>query len=330
VVLGQETLGEGRIGTAMQTVPEQRRGTREPAGSPATAADGRSHILIEVGWLVFLVWIYDWLQDLAPLRRTLAFANAHSVLSFETRIGLDPERALNHWLAHEHVLAFISSNFYSNAILAVTFGFAAYIWWCRPDIYRRLRNDLVLANLIGFAVFWAYPVAPPRMLPGFVDVVVQAGGLGAWHNTLIRHADQFAAMPSMHLAYAVWCSLVAWRLARRRATKVAAGVFGIGYPLLTALIVIGTANHYLLDVVAGTATVAVSVLVLEGVPGAVRRRRALRAGPEPTSTEPKMPVAALTSPRSRPAARRRPETTETWPRFESFQPVRHKDTSSPL
>jgi hypothetical protein len=134
----------------------------------------------------------------------------------------------------------------------------------------------------------------------------------------------------MHLAYAVWCSLVAWRLARRRATKVAAGVFGIGYPLLTALIVIGTANHYLLDVVAGTATVAVSVLVLEGVPGAVRRRRALRAGPEPTSTEPKMPVAALTSPRSRPAARRRPETTETWPRFESFQPVRHKDTSSPL
>src|ERR1019366_347844 len=88
-----------------------------------------------------------------------------------------------------------------------TFGFAAYIWWCRPDIYRRLRNDLVLANLIGFVVFWAYPVAPPRMMAGFVDVVVKAGGLGAWHGASIKHADQFAAMPSMHLGYAVWCSL---------------------------------------------------------------------------------------------------------------------------
>ncbi len=232
----------------------------------------RSPILLELTWLVFLVWIYDWLQDLAPLRRTLAFDNAHRVLSFETRLGLDPERALDHWLSNQHVLAFLASNFYSNAIFAVTFAFAAYLWWCRPDLYRPLRNDLVLANLIGFAVFWAFPVAPPRMLPGFIDVVVKAGGLGAWHDTLIRHADQFAAMPSMHLGYAVWCSLVAWRLARRRGSRRVALAFAIGYPLMTALVVIGTGNHYLLDVVAGVSTVVVSVLVIEVLPGWLRRR----------------------------------------------------------
>ena len=105
------------------------------------------------------------------------------------------------------------------------------LWWSRPDLYRPLRNDLVLTNLIGFAVFWAFPVAPPRMLPGFIDVVAKSGGLGSWHDSLIKHADQLAAMPSMHIGYAVWCSLVAWRLARKHSGKVAALVFGIGYPV---------------------------------------------------------------------------------------------------
>jgi hypothetical protein len=238
----------------------------------------RTPILFELAWLVFLVWIYDWLQDLAPLRKTLAFDHARSVLSFEARLGIDVERTLDHWLAHQNVLAFLASNFYSNAIFAVTFAFAAYLWWRRPDLYRPLRNDLVLANLIGFAVFWAYPVAPPRMLPGFIDVVVKAGGLGAWHDTLIRHADQFAAMPSMHLGYAVWCSLVAWRLARRRSSKRLALAFGIGYPLLTALVVLGTGNHYVVDVVAGIATVVLAVLILEVLPGPLRHRLAESAG----------------------------------------------------
>ena len=121
----------------------------------------------------------------------------------------------------------------------------------------------MLANLIGFAVFWAYPVAPPRMLPGFIDVVQKAGGLGAWHDTLMKHADQFAAMPSMHLGYAVWCGIVAWRLAQRRGARVGAMVFAIGYPLLTALVVISTANHYLLDVLAGIGTIVVAIVVVK-------------------------------------------------------------------
>jgi hypothetical protein len=153
----------------------------------------------------------------------------------------------------------------------VTFAFAAVLWWSRPDIYRPLRNDLVLTNLIGFAVFWAFPVAPPRMLPGFVDVVSKSGGLGSWHGSLIKHADQLAAMPSMHIGYAVWCSLVAWRLARKHSAKVAALVFGIAYPLLTALVVMSTGNHYLVDVLAGAACAAVAVFAIEVAPRLLRR-----------------------------------------------------------
>jgi hypothetical protein len=200
----------------------------------------------------------------------LAFVNARALLSFEKRVGLDPEKVLDHWLAHQHVLPFIVSTFYSNGIFVVTFAFAAVLWWSRPDLYRPLRNDLVLTNLIGFAVFWAFPVAPPRMLSGFVDVVAKSGGVGSWHGSLIKHADQLAAMPSMHIGYAVWCSLVAWRLARKHSAKVAAVVFGIAYPLLTALVVMSTGNHYLLDVLAGAACAAIAVLAIEVAPRLLR------------------------------------------------------------
>ena len=231
----------------------------------------RSPLVIELSVIVFLGWIYDWLQDLAPVRLGLALHNGEAVLSFEQRLHIAPERYLDRWLNHHYLLAYVSSDFYDNAIFGVTLALAAWIWWRRPDIYRPLRNDLVLANLIGFAVFWLYPVAPPRMLPGFTDIVEKVGGLGSWHNALISHADQLAAMPSMHLAWAVWCSLVVWRLAGKQGWRGAALAFGIAYPLVTAWVVLATGNHYLMDVLAGTTVTAVSVVAVELGPKLVRR-----------------------------------------------------------
>jgi hypothetical protein len=251
------------VGSVIEVNPSSVEAPPELVIVPSPEKAKRRPISAEIGWLLFLVFIYDWLQDLAPLRRNLAFVNARALLSFEKSVGLDPERALDHWLAQQHVLPFILSTFYSNGIFVVTFTFAAVLWWRRPDLYRPLRNYLVLTNLIGFAVFWAFPVAPPRMLEGYIDVVAKSGGLGSWHGSLIKHADQLAAMPSMHIGYAVWCSLVAWRLARKHSAKVAAVVFGIGYPLITALVVMATGNHYLVDVLAGAACAAIAVLAVE-------------------------------------------------------------------
>jgi hypothetical protein len=232
--------------------------------------------------IVFLGWIYDWLQDLAPVRLGLALRNGRAILSFEERLHIAPERYLDHWLSHHYWVAYISSDFYDNAIFVFTAALAVWLWWRRPDIYRPLRNDLVLANLIGFAVFWQFPVAPPRMLPGFTDIVEKVGGLGSWHNALISHADQLAAMPSMHLAWAVWCSIVLWRLAGKSRWRWAALAVGVAYPLATAWVVLGTANHYLMDVVAGSACTAVSLVIVElawprAWPRALKSLRGLRA-----------------------------------------------------
>jgi hypothetical protein len=262
---------DGPVPARAPLKPETKGAANGPVHAPLPK---RSPLVVELAVIAFLGWIYDWLQNLAPLRMGEALRHGQGILSFEERFHISPERYLDNWLTHHYVLAYISSDFYDNAIFGVTLGLAAWIWWRRPDIYRPLRNDLVLANLIGFAVFWLYPVAPPRMLPGFTDVVEKVGGLGSWHNTLISHADQLAAMPSMHLAWAVWCSLVIWRLASEGAWRRAALVVGIAYPLSTALVVMATANHYLMDVLAGTATTVVAIAVVELGPKAVRRVKA--------------------------------------------------------
>lgn len=223
----------------------------------------RTPLLLELGIVAFLGWVYDWLENLAPLRHSLALQHGRDILSFERHLGISPELAMDHWLAAQHVLAYIAADFYDNAIFLVTLLLAAWIWWRRPDIYRPLRNTLVLANLIGFSVFYLYPVAPPRMLHGFIDVVEKTGGLGAWHNELIKHADQLAAMPSMHLAWAVWCSLVAWRLGSRKWKRVLARTFALVYPVVTTLTVLATGNHYVLDVVAGAGCTVLSALAAD-------------------------------------------------------------------
>ncbi|HYA44000.1 MAG TPA: phosphatase PAP2 family protein [Acidimicrobiales bacterium] len=257
--------------------PREARAPVTGSAVSRAARPKRSPILVELAVIACLVWIYDWLQNLAPLRRELALRHAVQLLSMEQRLHIAPEEHLDHWLLGHPLLAEVASNFYDNAIFFVTLGLVVWIWWRSPDLYRPLRNYLVLANLIGFSVFWAYPLAPPRMLAGFADVVEKYPGLGGWHNELLTHADQLAAMPSMHLAWGVWSSLAIWQLWGRSGGRTWARLLVIGiavlYPLVTAWDVMATGNHYLLDVLAGVATTAISVAAVQAASPLLSRWR---------------------------------------------------------
>jgi PAP2 superfamily protein len=221
-------------------------------------ADGRAPLWIELAVIGWLFWLYDVINDWAPIRQLLAVRNAMGVLSLEHSLHLDPELALNRWLAAHSVVAVPASYYYFFAHAVVTFGVLAWLWWSRPALYIRLRTQLVIINLIAFVVFWRYPLAPPRMFPGlgYHDVIATSHALVSWHSgALVHDADQLAAMPSLHVAWAAWCGLALWQLYRRRAVAVLA----IAYPLLTAFVVIATGNHYLLDVIAGFATVLLAL-----------------------------------------------------------------------
>ncbi|HEY5390425.1 MAG TPA: phosphatase PAP2 family protein, partial [Solirubrobacteraceae bacterium] len=207
--------------------------------------------------IAWLFWLYDVINNAAPLRLALARRNAVGLLSLERTLGLDFERTLNHWLAGHMTLGSIASYYYFFTHGMVTIVVLVLLWWRNAPLYRRLRTRLVIVNLIAFVVFWRYPLAPPRMFPGrgFVDVIGNSHSLVSWSSTaLVDDADQLAAMPSLHIAWALWSAIGLWQLFRRRWI---AGLAAL-YPLTTAFVVLSTGNHYVLDVVAGAATLCLA------------------------------------------------------------------------
>ena len=230
--------------------------------------------LLVIAWLC---WVYDAIANLAPLRLHAALGNAWAVLHLEQTLHLDPERSLNRWLAAHHTLGLILSDYYDNAHFLVTLALLAWLWWRRAELYRPLRNSLVLVNVLGFLVFWLYPVAPPRMLSsyGFSDVAASRHAFGDWHaGALASHANQLAAMPSLHIAWAAWCALALWQISRRRWVRVLA----VLYPFLTAFAVLATGNHFLLDILAGLGALALAMLAAAAPARiAAGRRRLARA-----------------------------------------------------
>ena len=210
--------------------------------------------------IVWLCWVYDATTNLAPLRLRLALGNARGLLGLERSLHIDPELTLDRWLAGHHTLGLILSDYYDNAHFVVTLGLLGWLWWRRADLYRPLRNSLVLVNVLAFIVFWRFPVAPPRMLSGFTDVVAESHAFGSWHTgALASRANQLAAMPSLHMAWAGWCTLALWRLSKRRLVRGLA----ILYPCVTAVAVLATGNHFVFDLIGGLATLALAVLLVE-------------------------------------------------------------------
>ena len=210
--------------------------------------------------IVWLCWVYDAITNFAPLRLHAALSHAEGVLALERSLGIDPELGLDRWLAGHHTLGVVVSNYYDNAHFVVTLGLLGWLWARRADLYRPLRNSLVLVNALAFAIFLLYPVAPPRMLTGdgFSDVVAATHAFGSWHTgALASAANQLAAMPSLHMAWAAWCGVALWRLSPRVWVRAAA----VLYPCMTAFAVLATGNHYVLDLLAGLATLAVAMLI---------------------------------------------------------------------
>ncbi len=254
------------------TAPTQAPGAlASSVGAPTVPWNGAGTSVRRPRWwgealiVLWLVWAYDMLTNVAPLRLHVAIENGWSIWHAEQALHLDPELAMNRWLVAHPSLAQIASYYYDNAHFVVTFGLLGWLWWRRADIYRPLRTSLALVNVLAFAVFWLYPLAPPRMLQsvGFTDIVAHSHTFGSWHTgSLASSADQLAAMPSLHLAWACWCGLVLWRLSSRRIVRALA----VLYPCVTTAVVLATGNHFLFDVLGGMAAIALCVWLVERAP----------------------------------------------------------------
>ena len=221
-----------------------------------------------------------------------AVANAHDLLRLESVLHLDVERSANHLLTGAPGLALVASYWYSALHYLVTPAVLVWVYRRHALGYRRVRNALVLATATGLAGFVLLPMAPPRMLPGYVDVLATTSGSGWWGSDasapkgLGGLTNELAAMPSLHVGWALWVAWVVFLCTRNPWLRVAATFYAAG----TTLVVVGTANHYVLDAVAGAVVVAAAV---------VATRPRVSRGSAPRQPARRQPSAAASSaPRS--------------------------------
>lgn len=228
----------------------------------AAAPIRRPRIIGELLVVVVLLWAYDMVRGHAEVREVTALRHGQQLLDVERWLHIDIELSANLWTTQKTALSLMASYWYQFAHLTVTLGMLVWCWWRRAHSYRRARNALVLTNVFGLAIFLVYPAAPPRFLPGFgfVDAVANAG-FGPTHGGPVT-ADQFGAFPSLHLAWAVWTAVVAFRLVRSRTLR----RLWLCYPVVTAVAVVVTGNHYLLDILAGGAIALTTLGIAHHIP----------------------------------------------------------------
>ncbi|HWK93585.1 MAG TPA: phosphatase PAP2 family protein [Luteimicrobium sp.] len=225
---------------------------------------GREALLV-----VAVYAVYSVIRNLAPQRSSLAEHNAWNGLRLEESLRIDVEHGINDFVVAHPWIAVPANYFYATLFLPAVIGTLVWLWIRRPQVYSHYRTALVVMTLIGLICFWLYPLAPPRLLPGagFVDTVpyFHTWGMDSSGPSNTGVSNQYAAMPSLHFGWSLWCGTTLWRCASRVWQR----VVGFLYPLLTLLVILATANHYLLDAVAG----AIAFLAADRLVTYVERRR---------------------------------------------------------
>lgn len=253
-----------------RTAAPARPARREPAGGPFRPSPHRPALPREIALIAACYGAYTWVRDAVPGERDIAVTRAAHLLGLEKDLHIDAEHGLNQLFAHMAWLGTVSDYYYATLHFIVTVGVLIWLYVAHPGEYRPLRRVLFATNLVALGGFWLFPLAPPRMLPGFVDTVLAYHTWGLYDSSpMAALSNQFAAMPSLHTGWSLWCAVAVTRLARRRWVKVTA----MCYPPATVLVIIGTANHFVLDVVGGMVALICGFAVERAIAQIVRATR---------------------------------------------------------
>jgi PAP2 superfamily len=214
----------------------------------------------EIAIIAFGYWLYTLGRNAIPQQATIARSHGRSIQNLQDALHLNWELSFNHFVAAHEWLAQLMNYYYATLHFLVTPSVMAWLFVRRPHIYRGARTVLVTTTMLGLLGFYLYPTAPPRLLAGFdyVDTVIKFRTWGSLADpSIAQHSNQYAAMPSLHIGWALWCGIAIWVCARRTWVR----WLGLGYPVITLIVIVGTANHFILDAVGGVAIVVLAFLL---------------------------------------------------------------------
>ncbi|MGW3443068.1 bifunctional glycosyltransferase 87/phosphatase PAP2 family protein [Streptomyces sp. NPDC001076] len=220
--------------------------------------------------------------------RARAERHGHQIHDIERFLHLDIEHWANHTVYGIGWLRSFLDFYYESFHFVVPLTVLAVLYVRRPVDYRWARTALGFATAFALIGFWLYPLAPPRLMPGLgiIDTVHGPQDFAKPdYGTLTELTNQYAAMPSLHFGWALWCGIVIAVVAPKWWLK----ALGLIHPLFTVSAIIGTGNHWVLDAVGGAAVVGAGF----GVGYLLQGPRALRvAGADKEEREPREPVTA--------------------------------------
>ncbi len=206
-------------------------------------------------------WLYRLVRGQVDTRAGAAFENARRIVDLEQSLGTFFEPGLHAWATRQGWVADFATWMYVNSHFAITTAALAFLYLRRNGRFYFVRNMFMVAMAIALTGYMAFPTAPPRLMPelGFRDSAAAFTGVQAEAASVLF--NPYAAVPSMHVAFALMLGLPLARMARRRWAR----VLWRSYPALVTFVVIATANHWWLDAFLGAATAAAAALAAKGV-----------------------------------------------------------------
>lgn len=216
----------------------------------------RARVLREVLIVLPAVLLYFLVRGLVDSDSGVAFHNAQRIIDLEQALGI--------WI-EEDVQDFILDSDWRTTLVNWVYIWAHWpvialvVFWLvlrHYDVYPKYRNAMLISGVIGMIIFATFPVAPPRLMPGygFTDTVTeQSNSYRVLQPPAL--ANPYAAMPSLHFG---WNLLMGIAVVRESSSRVAR-FLGYLSPIAMFLAIVLSANHYILDAVAGGAIVLVSL-----------------------------------------------------------------------
>jgi PAP2 superfamily len=219
---------------------------------------GWPDVLRQVALFLGAYLAYRLVRGLVEGRATAAFQHARELVHIERTLHLFVEPSVQTWASGSHLVMVSASWLYVNAQGPVTIAALLFLYVRHNSSFYFVRNMLMIAMGIALVGYVVFPTAPPRFLPewGFIDTVDHVTRINVSDSSASMSAlfNPYAAVPSMHVAFAL---MIGWPLARLVRTS-AARLLWLAYPLVMTFVIVVTANHFIADALLGALTAAVS------------------------------------------------------------------------
>jgi hypothetical protein len=209
---------------------------------------------VEILAILAFYLVYSAIRNANGSHPMHAFDDARHIISLEQHLGIFHEATIQKWALHFTPLIITANYLYGSLHFIVTIWVAVWLFRSYSNDYPRYRNTLAITTVLALIGFTVFPLMPPRLLAGsglhlgFVDTLDKYPTPWSFDSGRMKSlSNQFAAMPSVHIAWSTWCALALVPRMKTRGRKILAGC----YPLVTLVVIVITANHYVIDAAGG-------------------------------------------------------------------------------